>query len=144
MRDLMVRTLKAVVVPELRSREFQGTFPHFYRQVGTHVDLLCFQFARGGGAFVVEIAFADTERKNVYVFKDLPANKLRVAQTLKRRRLGSGSSAARSDHWYRFARESDTTQLEGAGSSPAELALLVREHLGDEADDWWQSMRSEC
>ena len=45
----MDRVLKATVIPELRARGFQGSFPHFRRLRPDRIDLLAFQFYRSGG-----------------------------------------------------------------------------------------------
>ncbi len=86
-RTEMTNTLKIEVVPILRELGFRGSMPHFYRTSDEdHVDLFTIQFASTGGSFVVEIGFADSERKNVYFGKDTPPKKLRVSQTTERRR----------------------------------------------------------
>lgn len=84
----MDSALKAIVVPALRNLGFKGTFPHFYRDIDQHIDLLSFQFRLAGGSFVAELSFAEPGRENVYYDKDAPANKLRASQTTKRFRLG--------------------------------------------------------
>jgi Domain of unknown function (DUF4304) len=47
--------LRGITVPLLRGMGFKGTFPHFYRSIGNHVDLLSFQFRLDGSSFVVEM-----------------------------------------------------------------------------------------
>ena len=58
-RVKMDRAIKDLVVPVLRKNNFKGTFPHFHRVRGGHVDLLTFQFDKWGGGLVVEISYAD-------------------------------------------------------------------------------------
>ena len=89
LRDEINSELKRNVIPALREVGFKGSMPHFYRiNNDNHVDLLTFQFATGGGSFVVEIGFADPKRNNVYFKKETPPNKLRVSQTKARQRIG--------------------------------------------------------
>ena len=55
-REAMIKVLKQVVQPHLRSMGFVGAFPHYRRTTEAHIDLLTFQFDRYGGGFVVEVA----------------------------------------------------------------------------------------
>jgi hypothetical protein len=55
-RAAMDAALKETVLPDLRSRGFKGSFPHFRRFTDSSVELLTFQFDKWGGGFVVEIA----------------------------------------------------------------------------------------
>ena len=73
--------LKEIVVPLMRKLHFKGSFPHFYRELDRHVDLLSFQFRLAGGSFVAELSFAEPGRDNVYIDKEAPVNRLRVSQT---------------------------------------------------------------
>jgi hypothetical protein len=135
-RDEMLAELKRTVVPVLRELGFRGSMPHLHR-VGDdgHVDLLTVQFSGGGGSFVVELGFADAERQNVYVGKDTPAPRLRVSQTLGRRRLGAVDGS--SDFWFVYEGERP-----GMSGDPSTLAETVGELINSQAVPWWSSKRA--
>src|SRR5690242_7147345 len=89
-RRELQEVLKAIVVPALRGLGFKGSFPHFYRPIDDHIDLLFFQFRLDGSSFIVEISYADPKRTNVYFRPEVPVAKLQVPSTTKRYRLGKG------------------------------------------------------
>lgn len=60
-RDEMRAVLQALVVPLLRSRSFEGSFPRFLRLRADKVEFLAFIFWKYGGSFIVEIATADRQ-----------------------------------------------------------------------------------
>ena len=137
-RETMNQKLKEEVVPVLRNNEFKGTFPHFYRETGLHVDLLTFQFRSGGGSFVVEISYADPSLKNVYIEQETPPNKLRVSQTTDRLRLGSDGE--KKDHWFDFESGNIITRK----SRPGRLARTVIKLIQEQAIPWWDKKRELC
>ena len=55
-RDKMIISLKENVIPELRNRNFKGSFPHFRKTGYGKTNLLTFQFDRNGGGFIIELA----------------------------------------------------------------------------------------
>jgi hypothetical protein len=130
-RQAMNMALKNVVVPVMRRLGFKGSFPHFYRESGGHVDLLAFQFRLGGGSFVVELSYAEPDRKNIYFDKEAQVSKLRVSQTSNRLRLGAQGPS--SDNRFSFEpsgllkRQADYDQL------AAEVAALIEQ----QAQTWW-------
>jgi hypothetical protein len=59
LKKAVVQDIKTVIVPELRRRDFKGSFPHFRRIYDDgKVDYLSFQFNKYCGSFIVEIAVA--------------------------------------------------------------------------------------
>ena len=125
-REQIDAELKRVLVPEFRRLGFRGSFPNFYRDRAGHIDLATVQFSSGGGKFVVELAYADNSRKNVYIYKDTPAAKLRVAQTTNRLRLGAEAPAK--DHWF---------ECTDAGSELTALSSQASRLLGTQGANWW-------
>jgi hypothetical protein len=125
-REQVDAELKRLVVPEFRRLGFKGSYPHFYRDRAGHIDLATVQFISGGGKFVVELSYSDRERGNVYIYKDLPAAKLRASQTTKRFRLGA--TAPHNDHW--FVCTDAKTELTA-------LCASVNQLLSTQGSNWW-------
>ncbi|MGY8643866.1 MAG: DUF4304 domain-containing protein [Verrucomicrobiales bacterium] len=48
MRPEADEALKSIVVPDLRTRGFKGSYPNFFRERDGHIDLLGFQFNKYG------------------------------------------------------------------------------------------------
>ncbi len=136
-RTEMNNALKEIVVPVLRKIGFKGTFPHFYRERNQHVDLLSFQFNLNGGSFVAELSFAEPSRKNVYIYKETSANKLRVSQTSKRLRLGALDSDT--DNWFSF----DSVGILKRRPKYREIASQVVRLVELQAISWWDENRQE-
>lgn len=133
----MDSALKAIVVPALRNLGFKGTFPHFYRDIDQHIDLLSFQFRLSGGSFVAELSFAEPGRENVYYDKDAPANKLRASQTTKRFRLGAQRSG--SDNWFSFEPEGFLKREPDVQIIATEVVDLLQR----QAIPWWTENRKQ-
>ena len=137
-REEMNVELKQSLVPVLRELGFNGSLPHFYRERADHVDLLCVQFSKYGGSFVVELSFAGPDRDNVCKYdKDKPPKKLRVYQTYRRLRLGAEQEGY--DYWFAF----DDTPLTGITGTPAELAVKVVSLLRSKGVLWWKARRDD-
>src|SRR5690348_16882989 len=108
-RQLIDGILKNTCVPLLRERGFVGSFPHFRRVNDAHLDLLMFQFRRDGTSFVVEISYADPERKNVRFRPEAPASKIDVACTRERYRLGAKDRTKVDGEWIQLAHSALTS-----------------------------------
>jgi hypothetical protein len=134
-RENMEGSLKATVVPVLRSLGFKGSFPHFFREQHGHIDLACFQFSMSGGKFVVELSFATPNRANVYINTDVSASKLRVSQTTNRLRLGAAGEHG--DNWFIFDPASA-----GADITVEQISSQVAALLECEGVAWWNSKRN--
>jgi hypothetical protein len=134
-RQQMNAALKEVVVPSLRKLGFKGTFPHFYRELNQHVDLLSFQFRLVGGSFVTELSYAEPGRENVYIDKEAPASKLRSSQTSKRLRLGA--SGPGSDNWFSFEPVGFFKRQPDYKGIASEVVALVEQ----QAIPWWDAKR---
>src|SRR6185369_5808507 len=88
-RQLMERALREVLLPRLREKGFNGSFPHFRRKLADRVDYLSVQFNSAGGSFVVEVVAAPSDGKPLRFGRDLPVEKLNVTYFKDRLRLGS-------------------------------------------------------
>jgi hypothetical protein len=126
------KALKSIVVPDLRDRGFKGSYPHFFRIRGSHIDLLTFQFRSSGGSFVCEISFADQDRSNVAIYKDTEPKNLRTNQTRTRLRLGSSPDRGVNDHW--FCVESPEAS---SPNSPMRVAHEVLALIESQGESWW-------
>jgi hypothetical protein len=132
--EKMVAALKQTVVPQLRSRGFRGTFPHFRRIGPEQVDLLTFQFDKWGGGFVIEIARCAPEGIVHPWGKRIPAADVTVWNVHPRARLRLqpllGSSTS---DWFRY----DQPAAEEGIGVYAEVAEHVLPYL-ESADKWWR------
>ena len=130
-------SLKTVTVPFLRQSGFKGSFPHFYREIDGHVDLLMFQYRLDGSSFVVEISYADPDRKNIYFRPETPTPKLQVSAATKRYRLGSANKQRADGEWLAL----DHGPLTRQSQHVKKLALKVNGLIMEEAEPWWQTKR---
>jgi hypothetical protein len=123
-RDHIETDLKRRVVPELRSRGFKGSFPHFRRPSVRGLDLLTFQFDRNGGGFVVELACAPATGITTYWGKRIEPAKVTAwdVHPNERWRLGSPPEG---DSWFRY----DTGDVASCVSKLLDLL--------SNAEHWW-------
>ena len=136
-RDDMIKVLKAHSVPALRELGFKGSFPHFYREISGHVDLLTFQFSMSGGRFTVEISYTTPSRDNLGPSdKSTPVAKLRAYFTNRRKRLGANGYG---DHWFIF--DQPFVQRGELAQEPSVIASEVARLARTEGQSWWQAMR---
>jgi hypothetical protein len=100
----MRESLHKILVPELRSRGFKGSLPHFKRFRESCVDLLAIQFNKYGGSFVVEIGSCSLEGVRIWGGELIPAEKARCHHLPweLRLRLGSKPGRVNRDHWFKF------------------------------------------
>jgi Domain of unknown function (DUF4304) len=131
-------SLKANTIPLLREHGFKGSFPHFYRETDGHVDLLMFQFRLDGSSLVVEISYADPDRKNIYFRPDTPTAKLQVSAATKRYRLGSAHKREVDGEWLSL----DCGPLTSQAHHFQKLALKINGLVLDEAEQWWDAQRA--
>lgn len=123
-RDNMINSLRKNVIPAMRNRGFKGSFPHFYRKLEDHVDLLMFQFSAWGGVLYIEISKCSPEGYTDVSKTFYKPNKVKVynIDIEHRQRLGK-------DLYEMFEFNKDNTEL---------ISLAVRNAL-EEAEDWWDS-----
>jgi len=126
LRPAVDLALQQDVVPVLRASGFTGTLPHFRRRRREHIDLLTFQFDRGGGGFIIEIGRCGPTGVRTYFGEDVPANKV-TAHDLhpdKRHRIQAAPGSG-TDSWFRYDRDGVP------GCIAQALAKLP------EAEAWW-------
>lgn len=86
-RNKMISKLKEIVVPELRDREFKGSFPHFRKISKEKIELLTFQFDRYGEGFVVEVGVCSPEGFTHSWGEKVPPHKVTAHDVNNRLRL---------------------------------------------------------
>lgn len=125
-RDLMIKSLKQIVIPSLREREFKGSFPHFYRKLDYQTDLLMFQFSMDGCALYVEISKCPSEGyMDEMSGKHIPPCKIKVYQ------IGGGSPFNRT----RIGNDSEDA-FEFNEFNTDDVARKIFYSLR-EAEEWW-------
>jgi len=131
----MIEALHALVVPVLRQRGFEGSFPDFRRLTPQAVDLISFHFARHELAFAAEVASGPPGGVTVGQLVVAP-DKMTVwnVPPEKRFRLGPDSP----DQWFRFRR---TFPFLGDPHQRASRALLP--YLDSQAELWWKQCAAE-
>jgi len=129
-RDKMIQALKAVVVPELRAKSFEGTFPHFRRRSGEFLHLLSIQFNKHGRSFVVEVGRCPSDGLDIPLGKRLPASEVTVWRLHPNERIRLGADHTETDHWFRFDQ-----LLEWDRHNKAARGVLP--YLDSMAESWW-------
>ena len=97
----MDRALKYIVVVNLRTRGFKGSFPRFRRFCEDAIDLITFQFDRSGGGFVIEIARCPLDGIVTDWDEVIPGSKVRAWDVTNRVRIGP-PDASDTDYWFRY------------------------------------------
>lgn len=90
LREKVIDEIKEYIIPEIRKREFKGSYPHFKRIKNNQIDLLSFQFDKYGSAFWIEISVVYTENDqytNIIFPKEESIEKINVYNTNIRYRL---------------------------------------------------------
>lgn len=123
-RDKMISALKKVVVPELRNKQFKGSFPHFRRISENKIDLITFQFDRYGGGFVIEIGVCSPEGLTHSWGEKVPPNKVTAHDINNRLRLKENDG-----QWFRYDVEFENIY--------EDVANEVLNHLY-EAEEYWK------
>jgi hypothetical protein len=109
----MTASLKRVCVPVIRELGFTGSFPHFRRRRGEHLEMLMFGFNKYGGSFYLEAGRITEARCRLLQQhwrergKELPESELSVGhcEWNQRGRLGGEHFGCNEDHWFVFGPE---------------------------------------
>ena len=145
----MDRALKAIVVPELRTRGFTGSFPHFRRIRPDRIDLVSFHFPRRGGQFVVELSQCGPAGIAFEGEEAIPPDKVTVNDTfpgdrfcLRAKAGWRGELAGWRGKLFVFDRPtydppivSTEAAMEGVCAKTARTAL---DAFTREAEPWWE------
>ena len=100
----MIKSLKEIAVPELRKRNFKGSFPHFRKTEKGKTNLLTFQFDRKGGGFIIELANWHKSEFKTHWGKVIPLNKLIAHDLNERQRIYPNTITEKygTDSWFRY------------------------------------------
>ena len=123
----MLAALKAHLLPDLRGRGFEGSFPHVRRIRDDRIALLTVQFDRRGGGSIIEIARCGAEGVTTHWGKHILPSKVSAhdVDPEQRHRLGSPRPGV-DGRWFRY---DDGASLDSIAK--AAVSLLA------EADAWW-------
>lgn len=135
-KNTIVASLKEITVPYLRNIGFKGSFPNFYRDEAGFISLINFQFYSSGGSFCVNVSYADPDRNNIYIDKELPSNKLRVSQTTNHMRL----KAPPDEDWFVFG-ETNYGDIRGTLKAPIEIVSLINNLVEEQAENWLKEQK---
>jgi hypothetical protein len=111
-RDKMIKSLNEIFIPELRNRNFKGSFPHFRKTESGKTNLLTFQFDRSGGGFIIELANWNESEFKTHWGKIISLNKLTAHDLNERQRIYPNSLTEKNgtDSWFRYGNpKSDQT-----------------------------------
>lgn len=103
-KDKMIKSLNEIFIPELRNRNFKGSFPHFRKTENGKTNLLTFQFDKNGGGFIVELANWKEPEFKTHWGKLIPLNKLNAHDLFERRRIYPNSTSEENgtESWFRY------------------------------------------
>ncbi len=105
-RNKMIKSLKEIVIPEIRNRGFKGSFPHFRKTEGGKTNLLTFQFDRNGGGFIIELANWSKSEFKTHWGKIIPLKELTAHDLNERQRIYPNLLTERNgtDSWFRYGK----------------------------------------
>jgi hypothetical protein len=132
----MDRALKEIFVPELRTRGFTGSLPHFRRIRPDRIDLVTFQNSRYGGEFVVELSQCGPEGARADQGQEAPPNKVTAHHLHDRFRLSFKPGGR--GQWFVF--DDDRGPALGEAALEAACAKAARTALkafSEQAEPWW-------
>ena len=126
-RDKMIVSLKEIVIPELRSRNFKGSFPHYRRTENGKTNLLTFQFDRKGGGFIIELANWNQPEFKTHWGKIIGLNKLTASDLNERQRIYPDSLSENEgmNSWFRY----DTGRFISFGNKFDKLSKKVIDRI---------------
>lgn len=125
-RDKMIGSLKNIVIPSLRERGFEGTFPHFRRITDKKIDILTFQFDKYGGGFIIEVAVCSPEGYTHHWGEKISPNKVTAYDLPLKNRQRIGDR----NNWFRY----DKLNFFGNIYDKVANKVLISLH---KADEYW-------
>lgn len=128
-RDMMSKSLKGIVVPEITLLGFSGIFPHFRRIINNKYEFISFQFNLRGGSFIVETSFIDPSSLSSF-WKVQPFEKLNYANAKSEDRLRLKPDDAAEDYWYNYESFNENEQFDNLSRHVKSLLYKVDTFLG--------------
>ncbi len=123
-KQKMAKSLKNIVVPEIKSLVFSGVFPHFRRMKNNKYEFISFQFNRYGGSFVLEIGFLDPNKLLPFE-KALPFEKLNYGNARDEDRLRIQPDNNQEDYWYDYSNFTEDNQFKNLSELVKSLLYKV-------------------
>ena len=113
-RKDVIKSIKKIIVPYLRTQGFRGTYPHFRRNNNDNgFDLLSFMFSRFGKSFFIEISVSYPYREKYSNFyysknksKEEEIKRINVVNTFYRDRIKNDK-----DEWFDYTEIDDIDNL---------------------------------
>ena len=134
----MINSLKKIFVPELRKRNFKGSYPHFRKTENGITNLLTFQFDRYGGGFVIELANWNESEFKTHWGEIIPVNKLTAHDLNNRQRIYPNSLTEQNgkQSWFRY----DQRKFLSFGNKYDKLAKKVVDRITIMENYWSQEV----
>lgn len=132
-KDKMIKSLNEILIPELRDKNFKGSFPHFRKTENGKTNLLTFQFDRNGGGFIIEIANWNEPEFKTHWGKLIPLNKLTAHDLFERKRIYPNSTSEENgtESWFRYDQKIDLNlekQIEILSKNVIEKIPMMEEY----------------
>lgn len=116
-KQIMTKTLKSFVVPEIKALNYSGSFPHFRRERDGRFEFVSFQFNRHGGSFVLECGFATPHDLPDFA-KKLQFEKLTSGNAHPDNRLRiTPKTSVTEDFWFAYSEFKEEKQFENLAKS---------------------------
>ena len=140
-RPIMDRVLKDIFVPELRTRGFTGSLPHFRRIRPDHIDLISFQYLMRGGQFAVELSQCEPQGIKTE-WQEIPPDKVTVHDMPAGDRFHLSTGWGWRSKVFVFDRPSYDPPLAATeAATEANCAKAARKALdafAKQAEKWWE------
>ncbi|MGY5353429.1 DUF4304 domain-containing protein [Wenyingzhuangia sp. IMCC45467] len=132
-REKMIKSLKEIFIPELRNRNFKGSFTHFRKIENGKINLLTFQFDRNGGGFIIELANWNESEFKTDFGKIISINKLTAHDLNERQRIYPNSLTEKNgtDSWFRYGNPKSAQTYESLARKVIERIPLMEQYWTD-------------
>lgn len=129
----MIKSLKEIFIPELRNRNFKGSFPHFRKTENGKTNLLTFQFDRNGGGFIIELANWNESEFKTHWGKIISLNKLTAHDLDERQRIYPNSLTEKSgtDSWFRYGKSKSDQTYELLAQKAVERIPIMEQYWNE-------------
>jgi len=134
----MRKWLQKLLVPRLRERGFDGSFPYFRRHGEGQIDLLSVQFDKFGGSFIIEVGQTPDTQLISYRGREIKFSDLRSFDLPTERRARLVGSRRGGEKWFSFKPRLFRSGFQRFEQAAASVVALI-----EQADDWWDGNRDQ-
>ena len=129
----MIKSLKEITIPELRNRNFKGSFPHFRKTENGKTNLLTLQYDRNGGGFVIELANWNRSEFKTHWGKIIPLKKLTAHDLKERQRIYPNSLNEKNgtNSWFRFGKPKSSKIYNDLAQKVVEKIPIMEEYWNE-------------